>query len=394
MAGALSGLRVLDFTIVLAGPFGTRILADHGAEVIKVQSRVTSGGPDHNLSGYFAAWNRNKLGITVNLSRPEGVELAKRLVQISDIVAENFSPRVMKNWGLDYATLKETRPELIMLSMSGMGQTGPWRDYVAFGPTVQALSGMTHLTGFPERAPLGLGYSYADHVAGVMGALAILEAVEQRQKTGEGKHIDLSETEAMCSLLGTAILDYTCNGRDAGPTGNASAQGLGAPHGVYPCRGEDRWCAIAVFNDEDWEAFCEVLGRPSWTGRAEFGSQLERWTNSAELDAAVEEWTRQRSAEEVMESLQRAGVAAGVVQNAADLACDPQLRERDFFVQLEHPVMGNTVSDGSPMRLSETPAEYMRAAPLLGQDNSYVYCALLGMSETEMERLIAEGVIL
>jgi benzylsuccinate CoA-transferase BbsF subunit len=393
MAGALSGLRVLDFTVVLAGPFGTRMLADHGAEVIKVQSMLTALGPEHNISGYFATWNRNKLGITLNLSRPEGVELARKLVGISDVVVENFSPRVMKNWGLDYGALKETRPDIVMLSMSGMGQTGPHRDYVAFGPTVQALSGMTYLTGFPGRAPLGLGYSYADHVAGLMGALAILQALEHRQRTGEGQHIDLSETEAMCGLLGTAILEYTCNGRDASPVGNSSTQQFGAPHGVYRCMGEDRWCAIGVFNDDDWGAFCKVLGHPSWTKEAVFDSQLDRWRNSARLDGAVEEWTKERTAEEVMESLQREGVAAGVVQSAADLASDPQLRSRDFFVELEHPIMGRTVSDGNPIRLSETPAIYRRSAPLLGQDNCYVYQSLLGISETEMERLVAEGVI-
>jgi crotonobetainyl-CoA:carnitine CoA-transferase CaiB-like acyl-CoA transferase len=393
MPGALSGLRVLDLTAVLAGPFATRMLADHGAEVIKVQSRLTAGGPEHNLSGYFATWNRNKLGITLNLSRPEGVELARRLVRMSDILVENFSPRVMENWGLDYGTLRETRPELIMLSMSGMGRTGPWRDWVAFGPTVQALSGMTYLTGFPGRAPLGLGYSSADQVAGLMGVLAILAAVEHRQRTGEGQHIDLSETEAMCSLLGTGMLDNACNGRDAAPDGNYSPQRLGAPHGVYRCRGEDRWCAIAVFKDREWAAFCQALGRPSWTERAEFGSQRERWEHSAQLDAMVEEWTSQRDAEEVMESLQRAGVAAGVVQDAADLAGDAQLKARGFFVEMEHPVLGRTVSDASPIGLSETPAAYRRAAPLLGQDNDYVYRSLLGIPETEIERLTAAGVI-
>ncbi|MBM4444483.1 MAG: CoA transferase [Chloroflexi bacterium] len=393
MPGALSGVRVLDFTAVLAGPFATRMLADHGAEVIKVQSRLTAGGPAHNLTGYFAAWNRNKLGITLNLSKPEGVQLARRLVRISDILVENFSPRVMENWGLDYAALRKERPELIMLSMSGMGRTGPWRDYFAFGPTVQALSGMTYLTGSPGRAPLGLGYSYADHVAGLMGVLAVLAAVEHRQRTGEGQHIDLSETEAMCSLLGTGMLDSACNGRDPAPEGNSSPQRLGAPHGVYRCRGEDRWCAIAVFNDQEWDAFCQALGRPSWTVRAEFSSQGQRWKHSAQLDAVVEEWTSQRDAREVMESLQRAGVAAGVVQNASDLAGDPQLKARDFFVELEHPVLGRTVSDGSPIGLSETPAVYRRAGPELGQDNDYVYRSLLGLPEAEIERLTAAGVI-
>jgi crotonobetainyl-CoA:carnitine CoA-transferase CaiB-like acyl-CoA transferase len=226
-----------------------------------------------------------------------------------------------------------------------------------------------------------------------MGVLAIMQALEHRQRTGEGQHIDLSETEAMCGLLGTAILEYTCNGRDASPVGNSSTQRFGAPHGVYRCMGEDRWCAIGVFDDDDWSAFCKVLGHPSWTKEAVFGSQRDRWRNSARLDGAVEEWTRQRTAEGVMEALQREGVAAGVVQSAADLASDPQLGSRGFFVELDHPVMGRTVSDGNPIRLSDTPAMHRRCAPMLGQDNGYVYQSLLGMSEAEMERLVAEEVI-
>jgi benzylsuccinate CoA-transferase BbsF subunit len=394
MAGALSDLRVVDFSRVLAGPFGTRMLADHGAEVIKVQSEVTAAGPQHNISGYFNTWNRNKLGITLNLSRPEAIELAKKLVEISDVVVENFSPRVMKNWGLDYTVLKGIKRDLIMLSMSAMGQTGPWQDYVGFGATVQAFSGITYLTGFPGQPPAGVGYSYADHVGGLMGVLAVLQAVEHRQRTGEGQHIDLSETEATCSLLGTALLDLRCNGRDALPAGNSPVHRIAAPHGVYRCRGEDRWCAIAVFTEEEWQAFCAVLGRPSWTTEARFGSQLDRWRNAGELDAAVGEWTQEHNAEEVMGLLQSAGIAAGLVQNGADLAQDPQLRARGFFVELEHPVMGMTVSDGSPVRLSDMPAVYSRAAPTLGQDNDYVYRCLLGIPEEDMERYVADGVIL
>jgi benzylsuccinate CoA-transferase BbsF subunit len=394
MPGALSDLRVLDFSRVLAGPFATRVLADHGAEVIKVQSELTMGGPQHNISGYFNNWNRNKLGVTLNLSKPEGIDLAKRLVQVSDVVVENFSPRVMKNWGLDYGVLSKIKPEMIMLSMSGMGQTGPWQDYVAFGATVQALSGITHLTGFAGQPPLGVGYSYADHVAGLMGVLAILQALEHRQRTGEGQYIDLSETETMCSLLGTAVLEYGCNGKDVLPVGNFPMHRIAAPHGVYCCKGEDRWCAIAVFNDEEWRAFCRVIGCPSWTMEVRFASQLDRWQNADELNAAVEGWTKLHPAEEVMALLQGVGIAAGVVQNAADLAHDPQLRSRDFFIELEHSAMGKTVSDGSPIKLSDTPAAYGRAAPMLGQDNNYVYHCLLGMSEEELQRLAIDGVLL
>jgi crotonobetainyl-CoA:carnitine CoA-transferase CaiB-like acyl-CoA transferase len=226
-----------------------------------------------------------------------------------------------------------------------------------------------------------------------MGVLAILQALEHRQRTGEGQYIDLSETETMCSMLGTAVLEYGCNGKDALPVGNSSMAWIAAPHGVYCCKGEDRWCAIAVFNDEEWRAFCRVIGCPSWTMEARFASQLGRWQNADELDAAVESWTKLHTAEEVMDLLLGVGVAVGVVQNAADLANDPQLRSRGFFIELEHSVMGKTVSDGSPIKLSDTPAVYARAAPMLGQDNDYVYHCLLGISKEELQRLAADGVV-
>jgi benzylsuccinate CoA-transferase BbsF subunit len=394
MGKALQDLRVIDFTWVLAGPFATRILADYGAQVIKVQSEVTMGGMERNADGYFNTWNRNKLGIALNLSQPQGIEVAKRLVQVSDVVVENFSPRVMGNWGLDYHTLRKIKPDLIMLSMSSMGQTGPWRDYIAFGATIQALSGITYLTAFPGRPPLGLGYSYADHVAGLMGALAVLQALEYRQKTGEGQYIDLAELEAMSTLLGTAIMDYGVNHRIASPLGNRPAHRTAAPYGAYRCKGEDRWCAIAVFTEEEWQAFCRVLGHPSWTKEERFATLSGRVKNIDQLDSLVEEWTKRHSAEEVMTLLQEAGVAAGVVQDAADLSQDPQLKARGFFVELAHPVLGKASFDGSPVKLSHTPAYFQQAAPLLGQHNDYVYRHLLGMSEEEIERYSKEGVLI
>ncbi len=394
MGKALQDLRVIDFTWVLAGPFATRILADYSAQVIKVQSELTMGGTQHNISGYFNTWNRNKLGIALNLSQPQGIEIAKRLVQISDVVVENFSPRVLRNWGLDYETVRKIKPDLIMLSMSGMGQTGPWRDYIAFGATIQALSGITYLTTFPGRPPLGLGYSYADHVAGLMGALAILQALEYRQKTGEGQYIDLAELEAMSTLLGTAILDYGVNHRVASPSGNRPTHRIAAPYGAYRCRGEDRWCAIAVFAEDEWQAFCQVLGNPSWTKEGRFATLSDRVKNIDQLDLLVEEWTKEHSAEEAMTLLQGVGIAAGVVQDAADLSQDPQLRARGFFVELDHPVLGQTSFDGSPVKLSDTPACFQQAAPLLGQHNEYVYRQLLGMSEEEFDQYTKDGVLI
>jgi len=387
---ALANLRIVDFTWVLAGPYAARILADYGAEVIKIQPVAKWG--DGNISGYFNTWNRNKLSLSLNLGKPQGVKIIKRLIQISDVVIENFSPRVMWNWGLDYASLAEIKPELIMLSMSGLGQSGIWKDRIAFGATIHAFSGLTATTTFPGQPPMGLGYSYADHVAGLMAALAILEAVEYRHRSGQGQYIDLSELEAAASLLGVAILDYTVNHRITSPVGNHPSYLAAAPHGVYRCKGEDRWCALAVFDDTQWEAFCDVLGNPSWTNEERFATLSSRLDNLEELDRLVEGWTLEHIPEEVMALLQQAGVACGVVQDAGDLSRDPQLKSRGFFVQADHPILGKTSFDGSPIKLSATPAQSRRAAPLLGQDNEYVLAELLGMSEQEIAKYTEEEV--
>jgi benzylsuccinate CoA-transferase BbsF subunit len=272
-----------------------------------------------------------------------------------------------------------------------MGNSGPWRDYVGFGPTVQAFSGITYLTSFPGKPPLGLGTSYADHIAGLIACLALLSALEYRRKTGEGQYIDVSQVEAMAGLLGDAILDYTVRGEEVEPVGNSSTEA--APHGVYRCQGDDRWCAIAVFTDEEWQGFKRALGNPPWAEDKRFATLAGRLKHSEELDRLVEDWTKERTAEEAMALLQRQGVAAGVVQDASDLAEDPQLKERGFFIELDHPELGKTISDAVPIRLSDTPARYTRAAPIQGQDNNYVYRELLGMSEDEIDKLREQGVI-
>jgi benzylsuccinate CoA-transferase BbsF subunit len=386
----LQNIRILDFSWVLAGPYATRILADFGAEVIKVQPLLPEA-PDAFSRGYYNTWNRNKLGITLNLNKEEGVTIAKKLAAISDAVVENFTPRVMANWGIDYESLKRIKPDLIMLSMSTMGSTGPQRDYAGFGPTVHAFSGMTYLTSLPDRPPMGPGYAHADHVAGLVAALALLGALEYRRRMGEGQYIDISQLEAMASLLGDAVLEYTANGRAPEPSGSRSAEA--APHGIYRCRGDDRWCAIAVFDDGEWRRFCRVLGNPSWAEDGCFATSARRLENIDELDRRVEGWTMQHTAEEVMAWLQAAGIAAGVVQDARNLANDPQLRSRGFFVELDHPELGKTISDAVPIRLSRTKAGYRRAAPTPGQDNDYVYRELLGISAGDIAALRERGII-
>ena len=419
---ALEGIRILDFTWLLAGPYATRILADFGAEVIKVQSQKIATGAESNTTGYFNTWNRNKLGITLNMNHPEAKDISLRLVKASDVVMENFTPRVMSNWGLSYDNLKKVKPDIIMLSMSGMGGTGPWRDFAAFGPTIQAFSGITSLTSFShslatlahrndrggahddgekfvKSPPLGLGYSYADPVAGLFAALAVLAALEYRDKTGQGRHIDISEYETMCSLLGPAILDYTVNQDSAVPQGNNPGHVPSAPYGCYRCRGNDRWCVIAVSTEEEWQALKHVLTevKESRVKSQESGGELStlegRKNHAEELNELLEQWTIKHTPEEVMNLLQQAGVPAGIVEDANDLANDPQLTARNFFIQAEHPVLGKTIFDNTPIKFSRTPARFCRPAPLLGQDNHYVYREILGMSEQELSRYIEEGVI-
>jgi crotonobetainyl-CoA:carnitine CoA-transferase CaiB-like acyl-CoA transferase len=386
----LHNIRVLDFSWVLAGPFATRILADFGAEVIKVQPLLPEAD-DRFSKGYYNTWNRNKLGITLNLSKSEGIEIARKLVKLSDIVVENFSPRVMKNWGLDYPELIKLKPDIIFLSMSVMGHTGPWQDYTGFGPTVQGFSGLTRLTAYPGRPPCGIGYAYSDHIAGLYGSLALLGALESRRNTGKGQYIDLSQTETMTSLLSDAVLDYTFRGEEPQPEGNYSSRS--APHGVYACKGNDCWCAIAVSTPEEWEGFKRASGQPSWVNEERFTNPAGRLQNRESLDCLVQMWTEKHTAEEVMAVLQKEGVPAGIVRNAAELACDPQLIERGFFLNLDHPELGKTVTDASPIRPSDSPAVYKRAAPVRGQDNDYVYQQLLSLSEEELSRLRQDKII-
>jgi crotonobetainyl-CoA:carnitine CoA-transferase CaiB-like acyl-CoA transferase len=391
--GILNGIRIIDFTRVLAGPYATRILADFGAEVIKVQSKKTATGAETNTGRYFSFWNRNKRSITLDMTHPEAIELALRMVAISDVAVENFTPRVMSNWGLHYEKLKEVKPELIMLSMSGMGQTGPWKDHVAFGPTVQSLGGMTYLTSYDKNAPVGPGYVYADPVAGLYGALAVLSALDYRDRTGHGRYIDLSEYEAVCTLIGPALLDTFTNEKEVLPKGNQSDYIEAAPYGCYPCLGTDRWCVIAVYDEVEWKGLCQVLGQPAWSKEEKFSSLSKRKKHAGELDEFIREWTSERNAEEIEALLQKADIPVGIVQNAEDLVNDPQLLERNFFVHLKHPTLGDTISDRSPIRFGTNNHKNWKASPLMGEHNEYVFMNLLGLSESEFRAYVDKGII-
>jgi crotonobetainyl-CoA:carnitine CoA-transferase CaiB-like acyl-CoA transferase len=393
MEEILHGLRVLDLTRIVAGPFTTRVLADFGAEVFKVQSAKMTAGIEINTTPYFCAWNRNKRSITLDLDRSEARELFVKLVKISDIVVENFSPRVMSNWGLNYDNLQKSNEKLIMLSMSGMGQTGPWKDFVVYGPTVQSLGGLTYLTSDSRDAPMGLGYAYADMVSGLYGAISILGALEYRDKTGEGQYIDLSEYEAVCTTIGPALMDAFVNLNEIDPMGNADENLPAAPYGCYKCSGEDRWCVMAVFTEDEWQALCGVIGNPAWSRKDRFSSLPNRKKYRKELDSHLSHWMATLTAESVVESLQQAGVPAGVVQNAEDLALDPQLIAYDFFTSLDHPVLGEIKTDTYPIAFKNYRHTPWKASPLLGEANQYVFGELLGMPEATIRSYIEQGII-
>lgn len=393
---ALEGLRVLDFTWVVAGPVATRILADQGAEVIKLERKP--GPPGSRQIGLQGDLHRNKRSIAVNMSHPKGVEIARRLAQISDLVIDNFSARVMRMWGMDYASLSQVNPGIVCVSMSGLGHTGPRSSYVSYGPTLQALGGYTMLMAEESGEPAGFGYSYADMSGGYTGALASLIALWARKRTGKGQFVDLSQFEAVISVIGPALLDISANHREQSPPGWTCQEGPAAPHGAYRCRprdgDDDRWLAISVRTQAEWDRFVAAIGAPGWAADAKFQTLYLRMRNRSELDAHIAAWAAGQSAESAMELLQRAGVAAGLVANGADIcARDPHLKARNFWGTVTLPDGRMTHVTGIPMKLSATPGAIRTVAPEVGSSNDYVLGELLGLDRAERDGLIADGAV-
>ncbi len=406
--GPLDGVRILDFSWVVAGPQATRILADFGAQVIKVEYEGRPDpmrfsepvpGPPENLdrSGMYNNLNRNKLGFTVNARHPNGLDILKRLVTLSDVVIENFRPGVMESWGLGYEQLAGINPAILYVSVSGFGHTGRNSSYSTWGPTAQALSGLTLMSGLPGEAPAGWGYSYMDHSAGYYAAAAVLMGMFHRQQSGEGQYVDCSQVECGMVLTGPALLDYSVNGRpyrrEGNPPGNRSSNPAVAPHGVYPCSGHDRWIAISVMNDGQWQALCGAMDNPDWCAGEPFSSLPARCEHQDELDLHIAAWTGQQDARKLMHALQAAGVPAGMVQNARDrIEHDPQLNDRGFYPDLEHPWLGRRKFEGMPARLSETPGDLRRAGPVIGQHNGFVLGEVLGFDDAAIAAMAAEAV--
>jgi benzylsuccinate CoA-transferase BbsF subunit len=421
-AQALSRYRVLDLGNVLAGPMVSQLMADMGAQVIKVETRSRLDGTRRGrpivgediaggdrgqwpeLQPLFHCLNRNKLGVTVDLRAPRGLALVKELVAVSDVVISNSSPGVMDRLGLGYPVLRSIRPDVIVSSMPGAGETGPLRDVLAYASITSALSGLMGLIGYPPEGGNGdlAGQTqgpWCDVIASLTTLIAVLAALRHRGVTGRGQYIEVAHLEASVAMLGEAVMEQSRTRSNGGFRGTGHP--LMAPHGNYPCKpvqsggdgGEDRWVSITVATQAEWSAFRDALGHPPWAEDPRFGDAYSRSLHRAQLDRKVAGWTSQRTREEVAGTLQKAGIAAAPVMNIEDQFTDPHYRERGVFVESEHPRVGAEWLPGIPWQLSDTPGQVRRHAPLLGEHNPYVFRDLLGLPQGEYTALTESGTL-
>ena len=419
----LEGVRVVDFTWVRAGPWAARWLATLGAEVIKVewpenmdmlrQNRFTvppGVEPGPNSTGQFADTNAGKLGLSVNVRHPKGLEAVKRLISVSDVVIENFSSRIMGRWGLGYEELKKLRPDIVYVSMAGFGQTGRQHYFGTMGPAAQALSGLTHQSGLPGKPPAGWGWSYLDDTGGMYGAMCALTALRHRNHTGQGQHVDLSQMITGITLTGTAFLDKTVNGRESRregyPPGNRTVwpgapvinnyRGpIAAPHNAFRTLGGgyNDWCVIACLADEEWTNLVELMGKPDWAKKGKFTSLDGRLENQNEMDQGIEQWTSTLEKYDLAEKCQAAGVRAMPVQSSEDrVENDPQLRHRGMFTKVKHPMLGDWKFQGAPFRLDGNKVAVKGPPPMIGQHTTKIMGDLLGVSSEELVQGYEDGV--
>jgi len=394
----LAGVRVLDLSQVYAGPTCGRILCDLGAEVIKVEGlhRIDitrnfiiydnkTEGDYWNRSHYFQFRNAGKKSVTLDFQEPRAVEMLKRLVPHADVVVESFTPRVLAQHGLDYESLRALREDLVMVSLSGYGQTGPWRDYSAYGMGLETASGIASFTGYRGGDPLRTGISFTDPYSGIVGAGAVLAALHYRRRTGKGQYIDLSEQEAAIPVGGYALMDYVLNGRAPERIGNRSP--WFAPQGCYPCLGDDNWLALSVHDDAEWAAFCGATGHPEWADDERFADVPGRHRHHDELDELIAGWTRRQDQVEAMRLLQGAGVTAAAVLNPKQVLLDPHLRERGHFDVVEDAGAKRPVPKQLGARFSAFEAGARGPAPKLGEHNREVLQGLLGLSDGELAEL-------
>ena len=398
----LEGVRVLDLGQVVSAPYCGRMLAWNGADVIQVESRrriTTRGSPPFaynqhglNMSATYNLTGANKRSCTLNLATPQGVELFKRLVRVSDVVVENYATRTMPNLGLGYETLRQSNPGIIMLSLSAFGRTGPMKEYVGMHSAVNLFSGVGGMAGYgPEDRPRILGSVLPDTLTGTAACLAILESLYYRNRTGKGQYIDISMSETFINLIPGAVAEYTRNGRELSPLGNRDPGR--APNGVYRCKGTDNWVAIAVTTEEEWSALCDVLGRPELADDRRFADAASRWRSQDELDRIITQWTRRHSHYEAMHLMQAAGVPAGASLNPKDLLNDPHLRARHRIVSTDHPEAGRRRMLGMAWETGGVPRPKYAPAPCIGQHTDDVLRELLGVSDEEIQRLRAQDIL-
>ena len=401
----LKGIRVIALTWVWAGPWMGAVLADMGAEVIKIETnqrldhqRITrildvpgqgsDQKPDINR-GLFNVTNRGVKSCTINLKQPEGVEIFKKLVKISDIVITNLSPRVMPGWGLDYAALKEIKPDIILVTLPAFGSTGPDKDYVSYASTIEAAGGLSASFGYPGEEPVLSGTYPGDPIGSMYGVFSVLAALNYRDMTGNGQYVDVAQSEGVASLIPEVTMEYVMNDRIRPRLGNHDE--IMAPHSCYPCKGEDKWVAIAVSDNKEWKAFCKVMGDPPWSKDEKFSDQFSRWQNQDELNKLIAAWTKDFTHYELMHKLQKVGVSAGASLNIEEVINDPHVKDRGVFVEQNHPVAGKTIVYRSPWTSALTAT--LSPAPCLGEHNEYVFKNLLGMSDKDIRQLVDKKVI-
>jgi len=397
------GIKVVSFGWAIVGALTMRYLANYGATVIKIESEsrpdvlrtsppFKDGKAGSNRSGYFNYFNANILSMALNITHPLALKIAKELVAKADIVMENFTPGVMERYGLGYEELKKAKPDIIVLRQSGFGSSGPYASLPAFGMTLNAMAGIPNFIGWPGGEPLPPGVAaYTDCISPRFAVATLIAALDYRNKTGKGQLLDISQLESTVYFIIPAILDYISNGREPLLVGNSCSYAV--PHGVYPCKGNDRWCTITVFNDEEWVQLCRVIGKPEYIDDPRFNTFLNRRKNESEINRVISEWTINFIPEEVMTQMQSAGVAAGAVKDAADIYADPQLRQRNFFWRLNHPEMGFFTHLGESFKLSKTPAEKRMPSPCLGEHTEYVCTNILGISDEKFVELLQSGVL-
>ena len=408
MPGPLEGIRIIEMGQLIAIPFSMKMLADMGAQVIRLEStgRLESyrsdsvykndiSGDFWNKGANFYEQNRNKLGVTLDLGKPEGLGIIKELIAVADVFSENFTPRVIKNFGLEYEDVKKIKPDIIMVSSTGYGFYGPWSHFGATGPATEGAAGLAYQTGYAgSNDPVMSEIPYTDYTSGEHTVFAVMAALMHRLRTGQGQFVDISQTQATSATIPEILMDYSANGRTSPRIGNQDT--VMSPPGCSQCQGDDRWITIAVANDEEWQGLCQVLGRDDWASDTRFKDSLSRWQHRDELDALIGPVTNSWVAHDLMTALQKAGVAGGVVMDSKDLLFDPHLVERNFYEVVSHHESTGIPPlpyAGRPWKLSKTPAVPGMAAPLMGEHNHMILGDLLGKSAEEMADLEEAGII-